>query len=208
MRNSVDKKQTVNVRVRRMRYVIAIFTLLPMAVAATINLRMQTDLGAIDIELFDTVTPRTVTNFLNYVNDGDYDVLKQRHLTGFANSFYEMHPQGKPCYKIFRLDVPSKQSSPEPNSLTAAGMGAGDVEHLPPVGEGSHLDLIMVSWFHQFCLLFAWSGRACTRHSNYRMSAGQVITARRVRPAYCYGTGYCTSFIVPANNRVPYRNSA
>jgi cyclophilin family peptidyl-prolyl cis-trans isomerase len=42
------------------------------AVANTI-VRMQTDLGSVDIELFDTAAPETVANFLKYVNDGDYD---------------------------------------------------------------------------------------------------------------------------------------
>ncbi|MBC7770929.1 MAG: peptidylprolyl isomerase [Pyrinomonadaceae bacterium] len=35
--------------------------------------RMSTSYGDIDIELFDSLTPITVTNFLNYVRDGDYD---------------------------------------------------------------------------------------------------------------------------------------
>ncbi|MGE3107302.1 MAG: peptidylprolyl isomerase [Phycisphaerales bacterium] len=35
--------------------------------------RMNTQYGDIDIELFDSVTPITVNNFLNYVRDGDYD---------------------------------------------------------------------------------------------------------------------------------------
>jgi cyclophilin family peptidyl-prolyl cis-trans isomerase len=36
-------------------------------------LHLKTDLGGVDIELFDTAAPETVANFLNYVNDGDYD---------------------------------------------------------------------------------------------------------------------------------------
>jgi cyclophilin family peptidyl-prolyl cis-trans isomerase len=32
-----------------------------------------TDPGFVEIELFDTVAPETVANFLNYVNAGDYD---------------------------------------------------------------------------------------------------------------------------------------
>lgn len=35
--------------------------------------RFQTSMGDVDIELFDTAAPVTVTNFLNYVRDGDYD---------------------------------------------------------------------------------------------------------------------------------------
>jgi cyclophilin family peptidyl-prolyl cis-trans isomerase len=41
--------------------------------AADFNLRMQTDLGAVDVVLFDTVAPKTVENFMGYVNNGDYD---------------------------------------------------------------------------------------------------------------------------------------
>ena len=37
------------------------------------SLRMQTDLGSIDIELFDNATPLTVANFLIDANDTDYD---------------------------------------------------------------------------------------------------------------------------------------
>jgi len=43
------------------------------AAAANTVVRIQTDLGSLDIELFDAITPITVTNFLNYVNDGDYE---------------------------------------------------------------------------------------------------------------------------------------
>jgi cyclophilin family peptidyl-prolyl cis-trans isomerase len=59
--------------------------LLPVMAPANITLRMQTDLGAFDIELFDTVAPGTVTNFLNYVNDGDYDgTFIHRSIPGFV----------------------------------------------------------------------------------------------------------------------------
>ena len=34
---------------------------------------METSLGSIDIELFDTEAPITVANFMSYVNDGDYN---------------------------------------------------------------------------------------------------------------------------------------
>ena len=64
--------------------VLALMTL-PSLEAAAINVRMQTDLGAIDIELFDTVAPQTVVNFMNYVNDGDYDgTFFHRSIPGFV----------------------------------------------------------------------------------------------------------------------------
>lgn len=49
-------------------------SLLPCGVtqAGTI-VRMETSVGNIDIELFDEAAPITVTNFLNYLRDGDYD---------------------------------------------------------------------------------------------------------------------------------------
>jgi cyclophilin family peptidyl-prolyl cis-trans isomerase len=54
-------------------YFLLAILFLPSLAAAVVNVRMQTDLGAIDIELFDTVAPQTVANFMNYVNDGDYE---------------------------------------------------------------------------------------------------------------------------------------
>ena len=44
----------------------------PLASLAT-TVRLQTSLGAIDIELFDSAAPLTVANFLNYVNSGAYN---------------------------------------------------------------------------------------------------------------------------------------
>src|SRR4051812_34904305 len=34
--------------------------------------RLNTDLGAVDINLFDSAAPQTVANFVGYVNRGDY----------------------------------------------------------------------------------------------------------------------------------------
>jgi len=49
------------------------------------NVIMETPLGDIEIELFDEVTPGTVENFLNYVNDGDYeDSFVHRSVPGFV----------------------------------------------------------------------------------------------------------------------------
>jgi peptidyl-prolyl cis-trans isomerase A (cyclophilin A) len=45
---------------------------------------METTMGNINIELFDSVTPMTVTNFLNYVQDGDYvNSFIHRSVPGF-----------------------------------------------------------------------------------------------------------------------------
>ena len=58
---------------------------LPASVIANTFLRMQTDLGGVDIELFDTQAPLTVANFLNYVNSGDYDgTFIHRSVPGFV----------------------------------------------------------------------------------------------------------------------------
>ncbi len=50
----------------------AIVLVLSTSVNASI-VRMETTLGSIDIELFDNDAPVTVGNFMNYVNDGDYN---------------------------------------------------------------------------------------------------------------------------------------
>ena len=49
------------------------------------NVIMETPLGDIEIELLDGVAPGTVENFLNYVNDGDYDdSFVHRSVPGFV----------------------------------------------------------------------------------------------------------------------------
>lgn len=68
--------------------VISALILLPAASrvpAANTIVRMQTDLGSLDIELFDDITPITVANLLNYVNDGDYEgTFFHRVVDGFV----------------------------------------------------------------------------------------------------------------------------
>ena len=46
--------------------------LLSLNAAATV-VRFETTVGSLDIEMYDEEAPVTVNNFLNYVNDGDYD---------------------------------------------------------------------------------------------------------------------------------------
>ncbi|NNJ93582.1 MAG: hypothetical protein HKP57_02450 [Halobacteria archaeon] len=53
--------------------------------AADFDLRMQTDLGALDIRMLDSVAPLTVANFMNYVDRGDYDgTFIHRSVSGFV----------------------------------------------------------------------------------------------------------------------------
>jgi cyclophilin family peptidyl-prolyl cis-trans isomerase len=57
----------------------------PFCAPASTLLRMQTDLGGVDIELFDSQAPLTVENFLNYVDSGDYDgTFIHRSVPGFV----------------------------------------------------------------------------------------------------------------------------
>ena len=51
-----------------MLYLLLSMLLLPSLAAAVINVRMQTDLGVVDIVLRDDVAPLTVENFLDYAN--------------------------------------------------------------------------------------------------------------------------------------------
>jgi len=53
-------------------FLITSFVMSTSATSGTM-LHLKTDLGGVDIELFDTLAPETVANFLNYVNAGDYD---------------------------------------------------------------------------------------------------------------------------------------
>ncbi len=64
---------------------VFLFTLVfPVAGEAT-TVRMQTPLGAIDMILYDTAAPRTVANFLAYVNSGAYrNSLIHRSIPGFV----------------------------------------------------------------------------------------------------------------------------
>lgn len=48
------------------------------------SVRMITNMGNIDIELFDDVTPVTVANFIKYITDGDYrNTFIHRSVPGF-----------------------------------------------------------------------------------------------------------------------------
>ena len=62
---------------------IALNLSIPLAGATTV--RLQTNLGAIDIALYDAAAPRTVANFLAYVNSGKYvNSFVHRSVPGFV----------------------------------------------------------------------------------------------------------------------------
>lgn len=65
---------------------ISSITMLSLAlIAQSTSVRFETNLGNIDIELYDEEAPITVQNFLNYVNDGDFDEnVFQRSVPGFV----------------------------------------------------------------------------------------------------------------------------
>jgi cyclophilin family peptidyl-prolyl cis-trans isomerase len=63
---------------------LAVACLVPQLAGATF-VRMETNLGVIDIELYDMQAPLTVTNFLNYAARGDYNgTAIHRSVPGFV----------------------------------------------------------------------------------------------------------------------------
>ena len=61
-----------------------IFMLALPALSQATTVRMQTSLGAIDVILYDNAAPRTVANFLSYVNSGKYNnSFVHRSVPGF-----------------------------------------------------------------------------------------------------------------------------
>ena len=62
---------------------LAVTAAAPTAANATI-VQVETVLGNIDINLYDNATPATVTNFLDYVQNGDFtDSIFHRSVAGF-----------------------------------------------------------------------------------------------------------------------------
>lgn len=62
--------------IQRKKQVVKLATVLALAFPAVSSasvVSMQTALGEIDVELFDTAAPLTVANFMNYVNSGAYN---------------------------------------------------------------------------------------------------------------------------------------
>jgi cyclophilin family peptidyl-prolyl cis-trans isomerase len=59
---------TTNVTINQNTTVVAIFTIKPL-----VNVRMETSLGTIELELDGTKAPKTVENFVTYANNGFFD---------------------------------------------------------------------------------------------------------------------------------------
>jgi len=71
----------------RFFWLIFVFVLIPClsSTSTAEKVRMVTNLGNIDIVLFDDIAPITVANFLKYINDGDYvNTLIHRSIPGFV----------------------------------------------------------------------------------------------------------------------------
>ena len=79
--------------------------------AGALFVRIETTLGFVDVELFDDGAPVTVANFMNYVNDGDYDnSFFHRSVPGFVlqgggftfqNNLYDNVPIDAPIFNEF-----------------------------------------------------------------------------------------------------------
>ena len=64
---------------------VALALMLPAPASAGTQLRFETVLGDVSVELFDTLRPVSVNNFLNYVDDDDYtDSIVHRSVPGFV----------------------------------------------------------------------------------------------------------------------------
>jgi peptidyl-prolyl cis-trans isomerase A (cyclophilin A) len=90
--------------------------------ALSTTVRMQTNLGTFDVELFDDDAPQTVANFLNYVNSGAYnnsffhrsvntlseeDFVIQGGGFSWTGSGYRSIPTDGPVINEFSLDRPN-----------------------------------------------------------------------------------------------------
>ena len=76
----------------------------------TVDLRMQTDLGGIDIRLRGDVAPVTVENFCNYVDDGDYDgTYFHRSISGFVSQAggFKFIPENGTFFGGGNTEIPS-----------------------------------------------------------------------------------------------------
>jgi peptidyl-prolyl cis-trans isomerase A (cyclophilin A) len=73
----------------------------PVTMLDAMTVRMQTDLGGIDILLRDDVAPNNVANFLEYANSGAYDgTFIHRNVPGFVvqGGGFKFNPDDGPFF--------------------------------------------------------------------------------------------------------------
>jgi len=114
----VCKKQAINLAT------ILILAFPTISSASTVTI--QTVLGAIDIQLFDTDAPLTVANFLNYVNSGAYNnTFIHRSVPGFViqGGGYTFDPNTQTVSHIpTNAPVVNEYSAVHPNVRGTIGM--------------------------------------------------------------------------------------
>lgn len=70
--------------------------LLATPVRADFNLRIQTDLGGLDVVMYDTAAPNTVSNFMDYVTSGAYDGMIIHRSVMYTDPAATFQPAGTP----------------------------------------------------------------------------------------------------------------
>jgi cyclophilin family peptidyl-prolyl cis-trans isomerase len=157
--NTSNKNQVMRI----MHWVIPALAMLvtPASILANVNLRMQTDLGGVDLELFDTAAPLTFMNFMNYVSRGTasgYDgTFIHRSITDFVlqGGGYVFNPANGDFFgsgtTLIPVDPPV-QNEPDPvnrpnirGTLAMAKTPATDPNGNPIPGGGE--DSATSQWF-------------------------------------------------------------
>ena len=114
--------------------ILVLLLTLPQAAMATI-VEVVTDLGTVEINLYDNATPATVTNFLNYVNSGAFtDSIVHRSVAGFViqgggfitdinaqigNIATDPAVTNEPVYSNVRGTIAMAKLGNDPNSATS-----------------------------------------------------------------------------------------
>ena len=114
--------------------ILVLLLALPQTAMATI-VEVVTDLGTVEINLYDNATPATVTNFLNYVNSGNFsDSIVHRSVAGFViqgggfitdinaqigNIATDPAVTNEPVYSNVRGTIAMAKLGGDPNSATS-----------------------------------------------------------------------------------------
>ena len=84
-----------------MKKLLILISILIVTHASATTVRFETTLGNIDIEMLEQEAPNTVANFLNYVNDGDYDhSIFHRLVYGFVLQGGQLYSDGNSLQPI------------------------------------------------------------------------------------------------------------